>query len=282
MTGVVDQSRRTPARRDTSVNRRQLSLFGGRKALLLGTVVGLVAMAMPGSALAGNPGGGTCSGGAIHAGTYRGLTVTGTCTIDAGAVVQIDGNLTVGGGAILNDHAASTAEVHVTGNVRVGKGAVLGLGSYKTPGFVGPDTVGGSIVADQPLTLYLGGVTVDGSVISIGGGLLSTSVADFRNFPIKDNVIHGNLLVAGWRGGWMGVIRNHVGRNVIVFRNVSRSNPETGPGTDADSTEIQTNVIGGNLVCFGNSPDAQVNSLDGGQPNVVGGHALGECAGLAQ
>jgi len=172
--------------------------------------------------------------------------------------------------------------VHVTGNVRVGKGAVLGLGSYKTPGFVGPDTVGGSIVADQPLTLYLGGVTVDGSVISIGGGLSSTSVADFRNFPIKDNVIHGNLVIAGWRGGWMGVIRNHVGRNVIVFRNVSRSNPETGPGTDADSTEVQTNVIGGNLVCFGNSPDAQVNSGDGGQPNAVGGHAFGECAGLAQ
>ena len=264
------------------MSRRQPSRFGGRTALLLGTVVGLVAMAMPGSALAGHPGAGTCSGGAIHAGTYSGLTVTGTCTIDAGAVVQIDGNLTVGRGAILNDHAASTAEVHVTGNVRVGKGAVLGLGSYKTPGFVGPDTVGGSIVADQPLTLYLGGVTVDGNVMSIGGGVLSTSLADFRNFPIKDNVIHGNLLVAGWRGGWMGVIRNHVGRNVIVFRNVSRSNPETGPGTDADSTEIQTNVIGGNLVCFGNSPDAQVNSLDGGQPNVVGGHALGECAGLAQ
>ena len=251
------------------------------KTLLVGMAAALLVVAMPASVLARNPGSATCSGGPIHAGTYRSLTITGNCTIDAGAVVLINGNLTVARGAILNDHAASTAEVHINGNVRVGKGAVLGLGSYATPGSVGPDTVAGSIIADEPLTLYLGGLTVGGSVISIGGGLPSTSVADFRNFPMKDDVIHGNLVIAGWRGGWLGVVRDHVRGTVIVAGNVSLSSPE-GPGMDGDSTEVMTNSIGGNLICFANSPAAQVNPVDGGQPNVVKGRALGECAGLTQ
>ena len=180
---------------------------------MLGTVLALAAMASPATALAGNPAG-TCAGGIITSNTYSSFTVTGNCMFAPGAVVRINGNLTVADGAMLNDHAASAAEVHITGNVRVGRGAVLGLGTYATPGRVGPDTVGGSIVANQPRTLYLGSMTVGGSVISIGGGLASTSAADFRNFPIKDNVIHGSLVILGWRGGWIGVIRNHVGGSV--------------------------------------------------------------------
>ena len=214
-----------------------------RRLTLLGTVVGLVAMAMPGSALAGSHRAGTCSNGTMLAGDYRDFVVTGTCTIAYGANVRIHGDLTVAAGASLDDHGAEqwmNAQVHVTGNVHVHRGAVLGLGWNSPEG----------------------------------------SLADFRNFPVKDNVIHGNLVIAGWRGGWMGVIRNHVDRNVIVLNNVSRSNPETGPGMDPDSTEVQTNAISGNLVCFGNSPDAQVNSSDGGQPNAVGGHGIGECAAL--
>ena len=206
------------------MRRPQRYRFGGRRTVLLGTVMALLAMALPGTALAGDHGAGACSDGVLHGGTYRGVTVRGSCTIDAGAVVWIKGNLTVARGASLDDHGAEGfrgAQVHVTGNVHVGKGAVLGLGYNAPEGTLGPDTVGGSIVADQPLALQLGSVTVGGSVISIGGGVLSTSAADFRNFPIKDNVIHGNLVIAGWRGGWMGAIRNHVGRNVIIFRNVS-------------------------------------------------------------
>jgi hypothetical protein len=75
---------------------------------------------------------------------------------------------------------------------------------------------------------------------------------------------------------------------------VSRSNPETGPGTDGDSSEVMGSdlspvggpilpqTIGGNLICFGNVPDAQVNPGDFGAKNFVGGRALGECAGLTQ
>ena len=270
-----------------------------RRLTLLGAVVALLSMALPGSALAGHHSAGTCSGGTMHAGTYRSFTVTGTCTIAYGANVQINGNLTVAPGASLNDHGAElwmNAQMHITGNVSVGKGAVLGLGwnSPEGEGSLGPDTVGGNIIAHQPLALQVGQVTVGGNVISNGGGVLSTSVEDFRNFPVKDNVIHGNLIIQGWRGGWIGLIRNHVDGNVIFSRNVSRSNPETGPGMDTDSTEVMGSdlsafggpvipqTIGGNLICHGNVPAAQVNPLDGGAKNFVGGKGIGQCANLTQ
>ena len=229
--------------------------------LLLGSGI-LLVLGVGGSALGAPPE--TCTGGAIT-GTHGSITVTGVCTF-SGATVTINGNLRVAKGAILNDHAASTTIVTITGNVSVDKGAVLGLGfgpQEATPAFVG-----GNIVASDPLTLYLGHVTVGGNVVSNGGG-----AAD-RNFPIKDNTIRGNLILQGWSGLWMGAIRNDVGGNVVVSRNTALDT-STVPGSD--STEVQTNVIGGNLVCHGNTPTAQVNAFDGGQPNVVGGNSVGEC-----
>ena len=210
----------------------------------------------------------TCNAGTISAGSHTSITVTGQCGFPASGVVTINGNLTVADGAILNDHAVSGATVHITGSVKVGKGAVLGLG-------YGPDeenpteaTVGGNIAADQPLTLYLGHVTVGGTVRSNGGG------DPGRNFPIKDNTIGGSLVLNGWHGLWIGAIRNHVSGNVTVSNNTA-ANPSELPGSD--STEVQTNVIGGSLICHNNTPTAQVNMFDGGQPNIVGGNAYGEC-----
>lgn len=256
------------------------------KVLVAGAAVALLVMALPGATFATAPNAGTCSGGEIGSGTWSSFRVTGDCTFADGATVRISGNLTVAAGAILNDHAASTATVNVGGDVLVGPGAIFGLGTYATPGAVGPDTVGGSIVADGPLTLYVGGVTVGGNVISVGGGLPSTSAADFRNFPFKDNVVQGNLLIEGWHGGWLGVVRNHIGHNAIIVGNVSGSNP-AGPGVDDDSTEVMgsvlgTQTIGGNLTCLGNTPNAQVNPVDGGLPSIVGGRAIGECRTLVQ
>jgi hypothetical protein len=267
------------------------------KFLLAGTVIALLLAAFPAAALAAGPGPGTCSNGTMADGTYRGFVVTGDCTIAFGANVHIKGNLTIAPGAALDDHGAEMwmqAQLHVTGNIYVRKGAVLGLGWNAPEGTLGPDTVGGSIIATRPLALQIGGVWIGGNLISNGGGVLSTSVDDFRNFPIKDNVIHGNLVVQGWRGGWFGVIRNTISGNAIISKNVSRSNPETGPGVDGDSTEIMGTdlsgiggpvvhqTIGRNLICFGNVPAAQVNPMDGGANNFVGGKALGQCAGLTQ
>jgi hypothetical protein len=239
-----------------------------RLRLLLGGCVVLVLGVVGSGALAAAPGSGSCAGGVIPAGTYNGLKVTGNCTF--GGNVTVNGNLTVADGAILNDHAASTAKVHVTGNVLVGKGAVLGLGDYNPVGPHG-STVDGNIIANEPLTLYVGAVTIGGNLVSNGGG------DPGRNFPIKDDTIGGNLIIQGWHGLWMGVIRAVVGQNVIVSNN-SAADTSVIPGSD--STEVQTNTISGNLICHGNSPAAQVNPDDGGQPNVVGGKKIGQCAGL--
>jgi len=48
---------------------------------------------------------------------------------------------------------------------------------------------------------------------------------------------------------------------------------------DPDAMEIVTNVIGGNLGCFNNVPQAHVGDSQG-EPNIVGGHKRGECAAL--
>jgi hypothetical protein len=269
-----------------------------RRLTLVGASMALLAMALPGAALAASPGPGTCSGGTMLAGTYSSFEVTGVCNIDQGAVVRINGDLTVADGASLNDHGAEmwqVAQMHIAGDVYVGKGAVLGLGwnSPQGEGSLGPDTVGGNIVANHPLALQIGQVTVGGNLISNGGGVLSTSIADFRNFPIKDNVIHGNLAVQGWHGGWIGLIRNTVDGNVIFSKNVSGSSDE-GPGTDEDSSEVMGSdltaiglptipqTIHGNLICQGNVPAAHVNPVDFGAKNFVDGQAIGQCAGLTQ
>jgi hypothetical protein len=251
-----------------------------RKMRLLVALFALCGLMAVSSAVAAAPGSATCSGGPIAGGTYTSLTVTGSC-FWAGDPVTITGNLTVADGALLNDHDFSTATVTVEGNVKVGKGAVLGLGSYNP--FSGQHTtVAGNVTANQPLSLYLSFITVHGNLISNGGG--GGVTGEFRNYPTKDVTVDGNMVIQGWTGGWIGVIRDHVGGNVVFSNNASvingLVNPPVPGEVDPDSSEIMTNVIGGNLVCQGNTPAAQVNPDDGGQPNTVGGHKIGQCAGL--
>src|SRR5262245_6341778 len=223
------------------------------RLLFASCVVG--ALATVGStAFAAPPDSATCSGGPIASGTYSKLTVTGNCTFTPGTLT-VTGNLTVVPGAILNDHVASSGgvTVHVGGNVLVGEGAVLGLGNYNpVPPHVSA-VVDGNVIGDQPQTLYLGGMTIHGNLISNGGS------GPGRNFPIKDDTIDGNVILQGWSGLWFGIIRTGVGGNVVISH---MSGTQTGlPGTDfegiLDSTEVVSNTIGGNLICLANSPAAQ-------------------------
>jgi len=242
------------------------------RLLFAGVVLALAVAAS--TALAASPGSSTCSGGLIAGGTYDGLTVTGTCFF-AGGPVTVNGNLTVADGAILNDHAATPAVVHVTGNVLVGKGAVLGLGAYGPPNLPQTGTVvDGNIVANQPMSLYLSGITVHGNLVSNGGS------GPGRNFPIKNNIVHGNMAIQGWNGLWIGLLRNTVGGN-LIFSKTSGTQTGEGPFEGIlDSTEVADNHVSGNLICQGNAPAAQIGDSEGG-PNIVGGNAIGECASLA-
>ena len=223
-------------------------------------------------------------------GVHRSVTVTGTCVV-AGDLT-INGTLTLTNGSVFGGFGAA---VHVNGNIDVGKGAQLALGYNAAEGTLGPDVVNGNIFANQPLALYLGNTTVHGSVTSIGGG----SSALFYNFPIKDNVIDGNLTILGWTGGWWGVVANTINGNVLLVNNRSVVHPAdedacqgTFPagcaaahGADDDAAEVQSRFgnpqhISGTLLCFANTPSAQVNPLDGGDLNIVDHHAFGECANL--
>lgn len=223
----------------------------------------------------------TCSGGAIAPGVYNGLTVTGDCTITD--EVTINGNVRVVDGAYL-DAAYVGTKLTINGNVSVGPDAILGLGcsfGYHDCGFNpgiwrGNVTVNGNIVANQALTMYLDFLTIHGNVVSNAGGDVSLVDPNGLVFPIKDNVIDGNVTVHGWKGAWFGIIRNTVGGNVMVSNTVGT---RLGDGGLLDSTEIVTNRIGGNLICQGNTPVAEIGD-SGGSPNIVGGNKIGECAEL--
>ena len=226
--------------------------------------------------------------GADLSGSYHNLTVTHVAFVRRRDTLKVSGNLTLAPGACLD--AFSLGTVQVGHNVNVEKGATLALGC--APGSNGPpgippcrysvaaDTVGGNITADQPLTMYLTAVTVGGNVVSYGGGFSSPGLS----FPVKSMNIGGNLVLQGWTGGpgaWIGALRNQVGGNMIMSNNVGDRPGENG---NNDSTEVDGNTIGKNLICENNTPPAQYgdayNPGEGNGPNVVGHEALGECASL--
>ena len=221
------------------------------------------------------------SAGTAISGSHGDLTISGNAYVASGTTLTVKGNLVLAPGACLDAFTLGT--VNVARNVLVGDGAVLGLGC--SPGSIGPvppcgttttsDTVGGSIVANQPLTMYLDGDTIHGSVVSLGGGPGPT-FEPYINFPIKENAIGGNVYIAGWEGAWFGILRNTVHGDVTLLHNVGVTLGETG---EPDSTEVLTNTIGGNLICLANSPEPQFGD-SGGARNTVAGHRIGQCGAV--
>jgi hypothetical protein len=226
--------------------------------------------------------------GTALSGNHNNLTINGIAYVDNGATLNVSGNLTVAPGACLD--AFSTGTVHVGHNVAVETGATLALGC--APGSNGPppiapcfftttdDTVGGNITADRPLTMYLTAVTVGGNVVSNGGGFSTPGLS----FPVKSMNIGGNLVLQGWKGGpgaWIGALRNQVGGNLILSNNAGFRPGDNNPN---DSSEVDGNTVGRNLICQNNIPAAlygdAYNPAIGNGPNKVAHQAIGECAKL--
>lgn len=204
------------------------------------------------------------------AGVFNGnLTITGKRVVEVGQSLTVNGNLRIAPGACL---VAFNVPVTVSGNVTVGQGGTLGLGYGEPPVPPFAYTIGGNVVASQPGSLFLDGGTIRGNLVSNGGG------DPLQNFPIKDNTIGGNVIVQGWRGNWAGLIRNEIGGNAIFSHNTA-ADPSKPLGSD--SSEVVSNTIRGNLICFGNTPVVQIGD-SGGSPNSVGGIALGECAAVSE
>ena len=210
------------------------------------------------------------SAGTALSGNHANLTVTGNAYVPDDSTLTVTGNLNLAPGSCLD--AYTTGTVVVGHNLTVGNGAILGLGCAPfEDGQIDPcggtttnDVIGGNLSATDPFTMYLSADTIDGNLTSVGGGP-GVTFDPYVNFPIKDSTILGNVSITGWQGAWFGVLRSTVGRNA-VFSGLG--------GADPDSNEVATNMIGGNLICSGNNPVAQLGD-SGGLPNVVGHRNIG-------
>jgi hypothetical protein len=265
-----------------------------------GTGIAAAAPAATGAAAATVCSGTSSAPGTLAGGTYTAVEVKGVCAVNGGQAV-VTGNVTLDANASLLALFATNARVHgatsglnVHGNILVGTGATLALGcdaqsqpclddNQEHPTLNGPDEVGGSILATNPLGVIVHDVTIAGDARQTGGGggalsgpgagctptgIFASLVGSpvFSNY--EDNTIGGNLWVSGLQTCWFGAFRNHVGGSISVVHNTM---------ADPDATEVLTNQIRGNLICTGNSPAAQYGDSEG-MPNTVSGFAVGECS----
>jgi hypothetical protein len=210
--------------------------------------------------------------------------VAGVCTVDAGNVV-VDHNVMIQPNAALIALFAGS-DLTVGGNVIVQRDAAAGLGCGPPDGQCANDTgdtptlsnnvsIGGNVIASGALAVIIHSINVDGNiVISGGGGGVNCDANDVLEGPafsdVEDSTIGGNVVITGIQSCWLGFIRNHVSGNAIFVGNQL---------ADPDANEFVTNTIGRNLICNGNTPAPQFGD-SGGDPDVVGGHALGQCAAL--
>lgn len=221
----------------------------------------------------------TCTGGDIPSGKYTSITVKGACNVAADAEISVVRDVNVTAGATLDAQSAPST-ITVGGNVTGGKGSFVGLGC-QPPAYVGnsahqctvePDghstiTIKGNVTVFDADTVLLNGATVKGNVTLLGGG------ADIP-WSIKNNTISRNLTVSGQRPEWLGVLFNKVGGNVILT-NITLHDFDPG----APGVYIVSNTIGRNLVCTRLDPGVSGGFVPGAV-NVVGGHAVGQCASL--
>jgi hypothetical protein len=256
-----------------------------RKGMPLGVLAAVVALVLSGGpAMAAVhstnvPKGYTCTGGEIPSGSYARITVTGACTVAADAVINVVGNVDVRAGAKLDAESAPST-ITIGRNVNAASGSSLGLGC-QPPSLTGnsahecalePEghsdiTVKGNVTATDAFAVALNGITVKGNVTLIGGG----SVVPWS---IKNNTIGRNLTVGGQTTDWLGVLFNTIGGNAtLIGVNVTDVHP------GAPGVYVVRNTIGRNLICLGLTPGVSGGFVPG-SVNVVGRHAIGQCASL--
>jgi hypothetical protein len=190
------------------------------------------------------------SGAPIAHAAHGGSTCTGTLASGSYHKLVVPAGATCDG---------TQANIAVHGGIRVGQGATFILGGEE-PTDTG--TIRGGIRAHAPASLQVHFAHIAGGLRMHGGnGFFSA---------IEDNVIHGGATIDGYSGFWLGFIRNKVHGTVRLNRNDM---------DDPDANEFVTNTIKGNLVCHGNSPAPQVGDSEG-EPNVVTGRKVDQCAGL--
>lgn len=253
----------------------------------------------------------TCSGtpaspSSLPGGTYQhGVVVKGFCRVNSGPV-HVTGTLTVTSGSGLiaafglnhrTNHGGSS--LTVSGDVVVGRGASVILGckvvaggagfpcvddpNQNSPTLKSADHVTGNLIENAPLGVVVHNSTIGGNLKETGGGggLNCTPSGPFKKFmsppysDYEDSSVHGNVQLTGLKGCYLAVIRVKVGGN-LGFTNNNLADP--------DAIEIETNNVGGNLSCSGNSAVWDSHELShtanfprGPSPNTVHGTRSGQC-----
>jgi hypothetical protein len=247
-----------------------------------------------------------CTGGNIPPGTYNSMIIAGECYMPAGTI-SIRGALFVAPGDLLDaatpgDPAAGPvvpATLSVGGSVAVGNGAVLILGCSpnifcSSPPGITNDRIGGNLTGFGALGVVVHSASIGGSVALLGGGggancnttpPTAPSVtpapapwsedASLNFTPVysdfEDTTVGGNLTISGLQSCWLGTLRDQVGGSTTIVNNTM---------ADPDAMEVGSNLISGNMTCFGNSEGGTsgVQFGDGGAaPSTVGGLGIGQC-----
>jgi len=245
-------------------------------AVGLAVAVGLFGVTGSAAAATAHHGSVTCHGGTVAAGHYRSLTIAGSCTLASSGTVTVRHDLVVKRGAFFN--AVTAATLNVKGDVWVKRHAVALLGCSTDFGCAAnsDNHIRGNLTAVGAWATVVHGTTTRGNVSFLrGGGSEDCSITPILGqipyySTYQDGAIGGNFTARRLHTCWFGLIRVHVGGNALMVG---------GRFGDPDAMEIVTNVIGGNLGCFNNVPQAHVGDSQG-EPNIVGGHKRGECAAL--
>jgi hypothetical protein len=235
---------------------------------------------------------GTLTSPGVLTGTYPGnVIVKGFCEVNAGQAV-VAGNLTIapGGGVVaafaLNDKThKGFSSLTVKKNVVVGRAATLVLGCEpnfftcvddKSNTLQSRGTIGGSLLASQPLGVLVHNSTISGVVAENGGGG-GTSCKPagifklFKSPPYsdyEDNILNDSVSVSQVHSCWLGLLRNTV-MGTLTFSSNKMGDP--------DANEVLHNYVNRSLTCQGNVPAVQYGD-SGSSPNAVKGRASGQCS----
>jgi len=221
-----------------------------------------------------------CTGGAIPSGNYASITVTGACSIQPDAVINVVGNVDLAPGAVL-DAQSAPATITIGHNLTAAAGSLLEFGCQPentigmfagVPCAVEPTghttiTVQGNVTATNADTVLLRKVTVGGNVTLTGGG------GDIP-WSIKGNTVGRNITISGVTADWLGVQFNRVGGNVTLT-NITA----TDPGDPGRTVAVVENTVARNLNCIGLAPGVSGGFIPG-EVNHVGHNATGQCAAL--
>ena len=264
----------------------------GLGGLLAGLVVAPTLAASAAGAVTTQSCSGTLTSPGVLTGTYPGnVIVKGFCEVNAGQAV-VAGNLTIapGGGVVaafaVNDKThKGFSSLTVKKNVVAGRGATLVLGCEpnfftcvddKSNTLQSRGTIGGSLLASQPLGVLVHNSTISGVVVENGGGG-GTSCKPagifklFKSPPYsdyEDNILNDSVSVSQVHSCWLGLLRNTV-MGTLTFSSNKMGDP--------DANEVLHNYVNRSLTCQGNVPAVQYGD-SGSSPNAVKGRASGQCS----